>query len=367
MHPPRRLPALDGLRGIAIALVLLIHYGRTGSMLGRIAGIGWVGVDLFFVLSGFLITGILLETRGQERYFRSFYARRVLRIFPLYYAYLAILISLPLSSGVTSWLGTRYLTDHQAWFWTHMENWLMAREGLDAYAVAQGYGQLWSLAVEEQFYLMWPVAIAFLPPRSMLRACAMGLLLLPLFRTLLALAGAPVEVLYVMTPTRMDPLLMGAAIAILVREGRAAQLRRPAIIAGAIGFAVIEISFGLTGTAEASSPYVFAWLISGLALFWGAVLVWTLRGGWWTRLVAWQPLRFLGKYSYALYLVQVPVAHLLWGFGYGPGVIGRLPHAALGISCSIALAYVSWHLWEKHWLALKSRFPRATAELVPVP
>jgi len=154
------IPALDGIRGLAILMVMLFHYGgnleRTnpiGRLVGGLFSFGWSGVDLFFVLSGFLITGILLDSRNAENYFSSFYARRVLRIFPAYYVSLALLLLiLPMLDPPL-----RLSLPSDQWMYVfYAQNWV----GIFDYPGRGLLTPYWSLAVEEQFYLVWPLVVA---------------------------------------------------------------------------------------------------------------------------------------------------------------------------------------------------------------
>jgi peptidoglycan/LPS O-acetylase OafA/YrhL len=151
---PSHLAPLDGLRGVAVLLVMVCHFGpelpvatRGANALARVLSAGWVGVDLFFVLSGFLITRILLAARGSPGYFTNFYARRVLRIFPLYYAtLLMVFVVLP-------WLGVTAAPEpaasHQAWLWTYTSNLLVARLRSFVFLTpAANLNHFWSLAIE---------------------------------------------------------------------------------------------------------------------------------------------------------------------------------------------------------------------------
>src|SRR6186997_1549382 len=172
------IPALDGLRGIAIVLVMLHHFtylrptSGIDALIGNVLFFGWTGVDLFFVLSGFLITGILLDTRNSRRYFTTFYARRTLRIFPLYYLILFIaLVVLPKFPAVDRVLiGQDELIDlPPQWpYWLYLTNFSIADRGWVHGWVDVG----WSLAIEEQFYLVWPLVIWLCPPRLVALLCA---------------------------------------------------------------------------------------------------------------------------------------------------------------------------------------------------
>ena len=236
--PPSHWPALDGLRGTAILAVLVCHYA---SLLPRtpavgLLEIGWAGVDLFFVLSGFLITGILLDARGTPNYFRNFYARRALRIFPLYYGFLVVtlLVSLVvrLAPGA-SHEGIRHLWAAQPSLWTYTVNyWIPTQTGWNPWS--EMVIPLWSLSVEEQFYLVWPLVVCRLSERGLVRLCVgivAGALLL---RLSLTAAGVDWSWLYFVTPARADSLAAGALLALLaapsgrIRPARAGRAVGPA-------------------------------------------------------------------------------------------------------------------------------------------
>lgn len=371
--PSDRLPALDGLRGLAIALVTAFHFlrgpgGTAVDLSSALADAGWIGVDLFFVISGFLITGILLDARGDPRYYRNFYARRVLRILPLYYGYLILLLVLARTSLGRA-LGADYFAAHQPWFWTHTTNWLLLATPGPGGAGAAGFGALWSLALEEQFYLVWPFIVAVTPGRILLRVCltvATGSLAL---RIALAAAGLPAYTLYVSSFTHLDPLAVGAALAILLREGRlegAAGWGRWWLVLGGVTFTLCA---ALVGTGAPVFPVPASIMISAVAAMWGGLVCWVVadpaaRALRWSRST---PLRTLGKYSYAYYLLQLPVAAALGAAGLWTVVGNRFAHAGIVAAATFAAALVSWHLWEKRWLALKDRFPRRTAQAIPAP
>lgn len=180
----KHVPSLDGVHGVAILLVIWFHlvqmfpefHAMLGPLVVRTATLGQTGVDLFFVLSGFLITGILLDTRQHPHYFRNFFARRTLRIFPLYFVALAILLQFD-RQWVTE-LPAR-LEASQLWMWTYLSN------------IPPSYGptsvrfvHFWSLAVEEQFYLVWPLVVWFAGHRYIRHVCLACVLLGPCCRWL---------------------------------------------------------------------------------------------------------------------------------------------------------------------------------------
>ena len=373
LRSPERIPALDGLRGVAVSLVLAVHFVRspdTGvwSIVGRVASSGWIGVNLFFVLSGFLITGILLDSRGDRNYFRSFYARRALRILPLYYGLIAFVLLLPRMSDLAQWLGASYLAEHQGWFWSYTVNWLFVGEATHGLATGadHGFGALWSLAIEEQFYLIWPLVVALVPRRRTLAAIgtiAMGCVVL---RLTLALRGVPVAALYGATLTRLDGLCVGAALAILQRDGGLARWWR------SWAFAVCGCALALAAATpfivRSSHPnaLLFAAVEFPIAMGFGALLMMSVATSQSMRaLMSARPLRALGKYSYAIYVLQAPVQHVMMGAGARPERIGYPAFMMVGLSITLGLAFASWHLWEVHFLRLR-RYAPALLRAEPV-
>ncbi len=373
VEPRARIPALDGLRGIAILLVMIHHftlYGgmRPATLLERLyyrsALVGWVGVDLFFVLSGFLITGILCTTVRDPHYFRNFFARRFLRIFPLYYGTLAVFFFV-LPRLFESSVCLRQLVDDQAWYWSYLVNFQIA---IEYWPECHVLGHFWSLAVEEQFYLLWPFLVLWIPRRRLALFCAAcmgGALLLRL-----GLASMDMETAaYVLMPTRADALAVGALLAIMTRTPAGARflagLSRPAslLFASALGL-VFLWRRGLS----TEDPVVATVGFSLVALLFGAVtatLIMASGRSWYSRLLSRRELRLLGRYSYALYVFHHPIAIALGGSALGvaawPRVFGSLIPAQIaftvgGTLLSLALAMLSWHLFEAPILRLKRYF-----------
>ncbi len=375
----KRIGSLDGLRGLAILGVLLFHAtinqdspDRLVSALERVTRCGWVGVDLFFVLSGFLITGILIDTRDAAGYFRTFYARRTLRIFPLYYATLAVVfLVVPLFAAVdTPALAT--LFRNQAWLWTYLTNvgFLVERHAF-ANADWLWLNHLWSLAIEEQFYLIWPVVVWSVSPRALPRLC------LALVGTALALRclGASLELppgaIYFPTPCRIDGLASGGFVASLLRS----EVGRPGLLAGAQRSALIAALL-LVGIFVWRSGLRFTdrvCLTVGLTLWCvcaSSLIVLTVAGRPGNRLQCWLEsswLQFLGKYSYGIYVLHhlflpcllawFPVRDLVQITG--SELLGLLLHVTILVVVSVTAGVLSWHLWEKHFLKLKDHFDYA--------
>lgn len=373
------IPALDALRGLAILLVMLGHFSHFDGMppvvpidrmVKTFAGVGWVGVDLFFVLSGFLITGILYDSKGGAHYFRNSFARRVLRIFPVYYGCLVVfLVVLPLLFP-NDW-GYQALRKDGVWYWTYLTNLQIARFGFPDFPVL---GHFWSLAIEEQFYLVWPAVVLLSTRADLIRICFLCIVGAFVVRVAFVL-GNYGEAAYVLTPARMDSLAVGAGLALAARgqEGwmRITRLARPA--ATILG-AVLVTMFVSRGGLAPWDPIMKTIGHTLLACFFGALLVLALISARQTvtgRFFASSRLAFFGRYSYALYVIHVPI--LLLGLGrllpldYVPTVFGslllkKLVFVSFAMTVSVALAMISWHLYEKQFLKLKKLFPYQTPE-----
>jgi peptidoglycan/LPS O-acetylase OafA/YrhL len=373
--PRSHVPALDGLRGLAILLVMTYHFtGGTdatasgvNAWFSRITGIGWCGVDLFFVLSGFLITGILYDTRRSGTYLRDFYARRSLRIFPLYYGVLLVLfVLLPLVPSLPV-PGLAEVSANQGWLWSYCCNFAIFFRGDSLFASGLiRTSHFWSLAVEEQFYIVWPLVVLCLRRGALLKCCVAGIAAASLLR--IGLVAGGVGSVYTFTPCRLDGLLVGAFLALVSRSDGGLGTLVPAAKRTALGAgALLAATWAVTGLDSAHWTMQTAGFTL-LAGFFGSLLVLVLAGpgrGRWRWLVEGRTLRFFGKYSYGLYVwhfllgptfmrffsVEILVSHV---FGhYWPA---RLTSMALSFAVSITAAWLSWHLWEKHFLKLKGRF-----------
>jgi len=364
------MPQLDGVRGLAIALVLVSHFGVLDTWQAtRLPGrfLGAIGVDLFFVLSGFLITGILLQAHARTRRplagaageargalapaalraeLARFYARRALRIFPVYYLTLAVLFA----------AGAPHVRSELGWHLAYLVNWRLAIDPADLFPASH----FWSLAVEEQFYLLWPSLILWLSPSrrvpTLLAACALAVATRAL---LFSLDAAPYTIRF-NTLACLDTLGLGALLATWWRRGDAgrAPLRRVARLGLAVGLPGVALALASVRGLDDRRYWAFSSVFTALA---GAWLV--LRSARRTqdllgRTLESAPLRALGRVSYALYLFHMPV---LWALpfalralGWQPGMTGR---QALLFVTTFALAALSWQLVESRLLRMKRYFP----------
>jgi peptidoglycan/LPS O-acetylase OafA/YrhL len=352
----RHMPALDGLRGIAILLVLAHGFDviRTqtgpGHDIDLVLDLGWIGVQLFFVLSGFLITGILLDTQGSPTYYRSFFARRVLRIFPLYYGVLIVAYALvPLIATPPPGHG-----DHQVWLWTYTANFA---EPLGKSEPA--FPHFWSLCVEEQFYLVWPFVVRF--------AGRVGVIVLGV-----ALVGVAIgsrlyvrqrwgdDAAYMFTPCRMDALAIGAVAAALVRGERIGRRlvawgpKRTAIVG-----ALVVVAGSVLGHLSRTGPTMQTGGYSLLALGFAIVMMGALSPqALPARLLSMSWLRRVGTYSYGMYVFHAPL-HLFVGLPIlaqiapSPGTSTGLVYAAIATLATFGAGAVSYHVYERRFLAWK--------------
>ncbi len=364
-----RIIELDGLRGVAIAMVFLFHF--TGWISLQFSpqilkyfflafSFGWAGVDLFFVLSGFLITSILLETKGRPNYFLNFYARRALRILPAYYGCLIVtFLILYLAPAARQAFHDIYRL--QAWYWMYMQNWLVA--AFQNPAPDLGFlGHFWSLAVEEQFYLVWPLLVYLLKPRQLFVACMFFIvasLLARICLTVIDPSTAAQRFMYLSTVTRADCLSFGAVVATLVHLNVSeALLRRVIRLALPISLLclAIVIVFDPLHSMWGNLPMVSVGLsATGLASM--GLLLHVITSP--SSLLRRRPLRLMGKYSYGVYLYHLPVIvatdWVLKAFGI-MGAAYAVWFGSLVPLVTLSLALVSWHFMESRFLSLKARF-----------
>ena len=361
------IPALDGLRGVAIILVLFhhltIHRPTSGvdEWIASVPLFGWSGVDLFFVLSGFLITGILIDLRGSDRFFTNFYARRTLRIFPLYY--LVVLLALhvlPLLPALHQVIVGPYEIPPRWPYWTYLTNFSVAERGF----VHGWLDVAWSLAIEEQFYLLWAPLVFFCPPRFLWLVCVAIIVSEPVARNVAVSRGMDTTAIYVQTWFRLDGLATGALLAWLLRRNWLPTLTpwAPTVaIAGVVAIVMIVID---GGDAWWWQPPMQRLGYSVIALTAGALLVMTLqKEGAWVRMMSAGWLRAFGKYSYCLYLIHLPVMRTIREYVFDPGDyamlapwVGQALFYVIATAPAIGLSWVSWRFFEAPILSLKKHF-----------
>jgi peptidoglycan/LPS O-acetylase OafA/YrhL len=370
------VPALDGIRGLAILLVLMNHLwswnGHSGrwvvDVLREIRGLSWVGVNLFFALSGFLITGILMNTLSSRSFFKTFYARRVLRIFPLYYGFLLLLLLLTIPLHFT-WNGWQYF------YLTYTANlalWLKKPLLIGNFKIAQ----FWSLQVEEQFYLVWPFIVyrARTLPRLIrlsLVTCAV-VFLIRIVLVVFKLSNSPSGqyLPYSATFACCDNLVYGCLLAFLLRT----HWREKVLSYSGLLFVVCALPVLLERVIRHGSPWTNTFFLptigfSLIGIGSASLIAMALHPDSFAQCAFSLPvLRFFGKYSYGIYIVHYSVEGLLGTSPYSfffkhlhIKSISGLLSAGLILVISILLAVLSYRLFEVHFLKLKRYFSYAPA------
>jgi peptidoglycan/LPS O-acetylase OafA/YrhL len=367
INSKKHLPALDGLRGLAILLVFFYHYAgglqhtaHSTSMhvFGAIFGFGWSGVDLFFVLSGFLITGILFDTQDDPAYYKKFYVRRSLRIFPIYYIFLAVY-------GLFAFLRLdgHFHLGHGAFLFYLGYPAILIWPALESVSPSVHFTHLWSLCAEEQFYLVWPWVVSKLKtPFLLIAACLAAISVAPALRTFFVLHDLHAWE-YAFLPSRMDALAVGGLIAILMRGSSKSLTEKwavPTFLGASVCVAAIclvrrtvDHADGLIGTAG----FTF------IAIAYGALLILAVREGSWLGWVFSLPLlRLFGKYSYGIYLFHFPLSEFL-----SPKrelfisithsfAIGSITFIFACLVINLGVAALSFHFIESPIMGLKKRF-----------
>jgi peptidoglycan/LPS O-acetylase OafA/YrhL len=365
------MPGLDGVRGLAILMVMAVHFVGDATphsmgqrLLVKAAGFGLLGVDLFFVLSGLLITGLLLDAKPRPNFFRNFYARRTLRIFPLYYFVLAVLF-IVLPRLVTLPAHLEAARAHQLWLWTYTSNFYIAAQS--SWSSLNYVSHFWSLAIEEHFYLLWPMVVFYSSREVLERICVAVIALGLALRIALALTGTSELSISVLTPCRIDTLCVGALVAVVARRpggaqvlvercGRTAMLLGAAIVVLSAWCAVTKLGLSVLHQVRGT---LYALLFAAVSLL-GVRPHPGLAGA----LLRSSPLRFFGKYSYGLYVYH----GLLTWYLHDARAEERLDatlgnhwltmavQAVMGVGVSSLVAVLSYELMEKRFLTLKRHF-----------
>jgi len=350
----QHFPALDGLRGVAVLMVIVSHFiaYRPGPPAPRffslVGSIGAMGVDLFFALSGFLITRILLRARGRPHFLKNFYTRRVLRIFPLYYGFLfGIYIVIP-ALHVVPMMSVR----QQLWSWTYMQNVVMTFNPVPSANLWQWTPHFWSLAVEEHFYLVWPFLVSHAHERRLQIILLGAIPFAILSRCIVIWSGYGPAYL---TPCRIDTLAMGSLLAIAIENReRFGRLSRFATRILLIAIPSCLAALFLLSGRQLSVVQIFKDTVAGA--FFSLVLLLVLNARPGQFLYAFFSNRVLaacGKYSYGMYVIHLTIIGLLLQH------LGAIwPPLALLILVAVVFcaAALIWQFWERPFLSLKDHF-----------
>jgi peptidoglycan/LPS O-acetylase OafA/YrhL len=343
------LPALDGVRGLAIILVMALHLFAVQF--------GWVGVDLFFVLSGFLITGILYDTKAETHYFKNFYGRRALRIFPLYYGYLffyALAIRYFAHSAQPD------LAQEIPWVAVYATNILIAKNNN---FITSSINHFWTLAIEEQFYLVWPTLVYFLSRKRMITVSLILCAVVLISRCYLCVTQGPSYAIYVTTAFRLDEFALGGILALLLRGNLTEResVHRHAKSFLLISGILISSIFAYRGYLSSADILLQSFGFTLIGIFFTAFLAFALNNGsqdLMGRILRSKILTLFGKYSYALYVFHLPILIALQMHWQDHSFVGLLMLGCLVGVVSCLVAFLSWHLYEKHFIRLKDRFFR---------
>ncbi len=359
---PSRILELDGLRAFAIIPVILHHCWPSGSWASFVGEAGWMGVDLFFVLSGYLITGILLNAvRGKNSY-RNFLARRALRIFPLYYLCLALFTLISVCRADHASWDAMKAWGGAGWFFVYLGN--MRAAWTNHLPPVLSFATLWSLQVEEQFYLFFPIAVALFSLENLRRFLIGCVIAAPVLRSAMALFVPHSSIAgYALMPCRMDALAMGGIVAVAFysrsRERPRVAHARLALVAGgsaAAGIFCAALSHQRADTAYdpwmrsvgySVVDFTFASLLCLVLLTPASRLCGMLR---------WRVLVYTGQIAYGLYLLHEPASWM------ARKLFGNVEmHSALSVPITLAASFVaagfSWRFFESPFLAWKERFP----------
>ena len=356
------IPALDGVRGLAILLVMVHNLsilqpapGLTYKLWSTAVDAGWIGVQLFFVLSGFLITGILLDDRKRPHALRVFYIRRSLRIWPLYYAFLIAYAAIVLWRLDTP-------PGYFLWYIFYLSNWTDP-----LYHPLPGVGHFWSLAVEEQFYLTWPWLAMRMRPAWLAWFCIA--ITVMAFVARLVMHGAKVEALWIYesTPTRADALALGALVAIALRspEWRLRMQRWAVPVAMVALFGLLAIAARTHGL-ERDNGIVEVYGYGLLSVFFAAWIARIVTGlandSIARRVLCNRWLRAAGRYSYAAYVLHFPIKVFLFD-AINPGRLGAAYPVSMDVTyitligaLSFGAAVITGMVIERPFLRLKDRW-----------
>ncbi len=361
----QRLLALDGIRGLAIIGVLCTHAASLfqNRPILHLFSFGWLGVDLFFALSGFLITGILIDTKAAENRAQSFYARRILRIFPIYYLTVSIVI---IAQSHWDWL--RSVAEMQTWkeqlpYLLYFYNMAPIWHGGKAHETLLAH--FWSLAVEEQFYFIWPFIVWRLTTRSIYKVCAVALSGTVALRIVLGMHFGFGVWMSFFTLTRADGLFVGSALAALFATRQRLSPRLLWAFASPAFLVLVAVAILAPSQYSYGGSWMYSIGLPAAAILFGVLIAFSLQSqaSALTRFFRTGWMRNFGRYSYGLYVFHLPIYFLVGYIAqtqlhiqfplptlYALGVL------AVMVAVSYAVAWVSFNYFEKAFLRLKRHF-----------
>lgn len=360
--------ALDGLRGFFLLFVVMYHF-YPGFFIVKL---GWTGVDGFFVLSGYLITGILYDTLNHDKYWSNFFMRRVLRIFPLYYGVILLLVCSMLMFPVffaEKGVDVNWFFSNQIWYWLYIINWKMFMENSKLLVFISHF---WSLAIEEQFYLIWPFVLMLFRrinlhrlPMYLLSSIAFIIVFRFIFIFVLDYEGFG---LYAFTIARIDALIIGAIIAVGLRNKEyKGMFERNTIWVFVASLCIFFLGMILSHSTSPFSIFNQVFGYTNIAIIYGCIIVFCTCDNkifhFFRKITESKVLVFFGKYSYSQY-----VFHLMFFLLFGDIVLSFLSDMGLSpmsadlvmpliiLFITIAASLWSWYSFERKFLKLKSNF-----------
>jgi peptidoglycan/LPS O-acetylase OafA/YrhL len=347
-------PSLDGLRGIGCLLVVVYH---NFWFFHQYLFFGWLAMDIFFVLSGFLITDILIKTAGRTNYLKNFYVRRVLRVFPLYY--LSLILFIWIVPHLTNALELGYFAEHQGWFWTFLQNWVLISRPAGGQNVL---GHLWSMGVEEQFYLLWPLVFALVRnPKTLLWTMAAILIAFSAFRVWIWIEQIPgISYYQFFLLTRIDGICIGCMVALMQKIDARFIGKHLALIV--LAFAGFNFLFYYINLKHGDSiPYLGLLGFSTFSMIFG-LLVYEIvnrEHSIFSKMLDIRFLKFLGRISYGTYIFHWPLYLLLVVFMphfFTDSFGHQLMVSLIATVLAFIVGHLSFRYFESYFLALKKHF-----------
>jgi peptidoglycan/LPS O-acetylase OafA/YrhL len=356
-----RIAELDGFRAFAVILVMFTHtWPMDNSLVWHGLQLSWIRLDGLFVISGFLIAGILLDTRAEPGFFQRFYRRRALRILPLYYALLVSLTLLGVFSQTPGYREMLTKWGSPLWFFAYVGNIPTALTGDFPFGLGESFVPLWSLQIEEQFYLVFPVLVYFFSPKALkIVLWVLAALSVIIRMAIFALYPENRFAQYVLLPCRMEGLSFGALIAIRLREGPW-EIRKTRLSWLAVSWLIVAVLCAAITGSRCETPFnrTLGYLVSSIAA--ARLILWLIfnQNSKATSFLRWKPVQHLGRISYGVYLLHEPVQ---WAITSADRHLGLkwFDHGLLIVPAVIVVtlfaAAASWRYLEAPLLRLKDR------------